>query len=199
MECPMPRRKSVRSYHHGNLKTALKHAALKLVREKGPRGFSLNEASRLAGVNVAAPYRHFKDKAALLAEIACEGNLLLFKEVQEAAGKPSTVKQRMLEAGLAYLRFSSRHSDYFDVIFNSSIDKAKYPEVHRTGMEAFGVILELAKQYESTAELAEARAVSAWALVHGLAALCADGALSSKNDFAELRPVLERFLDQPYK
>lgn len=195
----MPRRKSVRSYHHRNLKAALKQAALKLVREKGPRGFSLNEASRLAGVTVAAPYRHFKDKEALLAEIACEGNALLLKEVQEAASKPSTVKQRMLEAGLAYLRFSSRHSAYFDVIFNSSIDKAKYPEVQRTGMEAFGVIVELAKQYESTAELAQARAVCAWALVHGLAALCADGALSSKNDFADLRPLLKRFLDQPYK
>jgi AcrR family transcriptional regulator len=195
----MPRRKAVRSYHHRNLKAALKQAALKLVREKGPRGFSLNEASRLAGVTVAAPYRHFKDKEALLAEIACEGNALLLKEVQEAASKPSTVKQRMLEAGLAYLRFSSRHSEYFEVIFNSSIDKAKYPEVQRTGREAFGVIWELAKQYESTAERAEARAVSAWALVHGLAALCADGALSLKNDFSELRPLLERFLEQPYE
>ena len=159
----------------------------------------LNEASRLAGVTVAAPYRHFKDKEALLAEIACEGNAILLKEVQEAASKPSTVKERMLEAGLAYLRFSSRHSDYFDVIFNSSIDKEKYPEVHRTGMEALGVISDLAKQYEHTPELAEARAVSAWALVHGLAALCADGALSAKNNFAELRPLLERFLDEPYK
>ncbi len=135
----------------------------------------------------------------LLAEIACEGNAILLKEVQEAASKPSTVKERMLEAGLAYLRFSSRHSDYFDVIFNSSIDKEKYPEVHRTGMEALGVISDLAKQYEHTPELAEARAVSAWALVHGLAALCADGALSAKNNFAELRPLLERFLDEPYK
>jgi AcrR family transcriptional regulator len=195
----MSRRKPVRSYHHRNLKTALKQAALKLVRAKGPRGFSLNEASRLAGVTVAAPYRHFKDKEALLAEIACEGNAILLKEVQEAASKPSTVKERMLEAGLAYLRFSSRHSDYFDVIFNSSIDKEKYPEVHRTGMEALGVISDLAKQYEHTPELAEARAVSAWALVHGLAALCADGALSAKNNFAELRPLLERFLDEPYK
>jgi AcrR family transcriptional regulator len=69
----MSRRKSVRSYHHRNLKTALKQAALKLVREKGPRGFSLNEASRLAGVTVAAPYRHFKDKEALLAEIGLTG------------------------------------------------------------------------------------------------------------------------------
>jgi AcrR family transcriptional regulator len=67
------RKKVDGAYHHGDLKASLKKAALRLVREKGPRGFSLNEASRLAGVTVAAPYRHFADKNALLAEIACDG------------------------------------------------------------------------------------------------------------------------------
>lgn len=61
-------------------------------------------------------------------------------------------------------------------------------------MQAFGVIVELAKQYESSAELAEARAVSAWALVHGLAALCADGGFRhvyySAADHSELKRTL---------
>ncbi len=60
-------RKAKGEYHHGDLKTSLKQAALRLVRDRGPRGFSVNEASRLAGVSVAAPYRHFHDKDALLA------------------------------------------------------------------------------------------------------------------------------------
>ncbi len=194
----MPRRKPVRPYHHGDLKAALKEAALQLVREKGPKGFSLNEASRLAGVTVAAPYRHFVDKEGLLAEIACDGNAILLSEVQGAAGRPGAVKERMFEAGMAYLRFSSHHSDYFNVIFNSGIDKAKYPEVHRTCMEAFAVIADLADQFEPTPEMARERAISAWALVHGLAVLCADSALSAEEDFAHLRPILKRFLDQPY-
>src|ERR1700685_703333 len=92
--------RSAKSYHHGDLKAALKRAALKLVRQKGPRGFSLNEASRLAGVTVGAPYRHFADKEALLAEIICDGNAILSQQVREAVQKVSGVRERMLEAGM---------------------------------------------------------------------------------------------------
>jgi AcrR family transcriptional regulator len=62
-----------RSYHHGNLKQVLLEAARKLIEEHGPIGFSLTEAARLAGVSPAAPYRHFRDRDALLAEVARNG------------------------------------------------------------------------------------------------------------------------------
>ncbi len=72
--------KKPRSYHHGDLKTAMIEAALQLVRTKGPRGFTLNEASRTAGLSVSAPYNHFKDKDALLIEIVLLGNRTLEAE-----------------------------------------------------------------------------------------------------------------------
>ena len=62
-----------RSYHHGNLKEVLLEAARKLIEQYGPAGFSLTEAARLAGVSPAAPYRHFRDRDALLAEVAKGG------------------------------------------------------------------------------------------------------------------------------
>src|SRR5579862_4307692 len=185
-------------YHHGDLKASLKRAALRLVQEKGPRGFSLNEASRLAGVTVAAPYRHFEDKDALLAEIACDGLDMMVLELREAAAAVSGIREQMLEAGMAYLRFSSVHADYFAVIFNAGLDKSKYPDVRRAAGRAYGVILELSQQAEKTPELAAQRAVSAWALVHGFATLTADGALSTAMDerpgFEHLRPLLHQFL-----
>jgi AcrR family transcriptional regulator len=198
----MPPRQTARSYHHGDLKAALKKAALKLVRQKGPRGFSLNEASRLAGVTVAAPYRHFEDKDALLAEIICEGNAILEKEVREAASRATGLREQMLEAGMAYVRFASAHSDYFAVIFNSGLDKSKYPDVLRSARSAFGVILGLAEQAEPDPKQAQVLAVSAWALVHGLAALISDGALptaaNQKQEPEYLRPIVWRFLQQAY-
>lgn len=194
----MAQRKTVRSYHHGDLKAALKKAALQLVRQKGPRGFSLNEASRLAGVTVAAPYRHFEDKDGLIAEIICDGNAILEREAREAAGKATGIEEQMLEAGMAYLRFASAHSDYFSVMFNSGLDKSKYPEVQRSAREAFGVIFSLAQQCEAAPEAARERAVSAWAFVHGLASLRADEALFAAAEQDEgleyFRPILRRFL-----
>ena len=50
---PGPRK----GYHHGNLREALIRAALNLIGEKGPAGFTFADAARAAGVSSAAPYR----------------------------------------------------------------------------------------------------------------------------------------------
>jgi AcrR family transcriptional regulator len=59
-----------RGYHHGNLKEALIRAALALIAQKGPAGVTFAEAARWAGVSPAAPYRHFRDRDELLADVA---------------------------------------------------------------------------------------------------------------------------------
>ena len=71
-----------RGYHHGNLREALVAAALELIAEKGPAGFTFAEAARAAGVSPAAPYRHFRDREALLADIARRG----FERLHRRAG-----------------------------------------------------------------------------------------------------------------
>ena len=45
-----------RGYHHGNQREALIQAAQDLIGAKGPAGFTVAEATRLAGVSPAAPY-----------------------------------------------------------------------------------------------------------------------------------------------
>lgn len=52
----------------------------------------------------------------------------------------------MLEAGLAYLRFSAQHADYFAVIFSAGLDKKLYPEVEQAARKAVGVIWDLAQK-----------------------------------------------------
>ena len=84
-----------KGYHHGNLKQALVEATLSLIEEKGPTGFTLAEAARLAGVSAAAPYRHFKGREDLIAEVARQG-YVLFAERMEAAfdrGNPNPMAQ----------------------------------------------------------------------------------------------------------
>src|SRR5918911_2703389 len=62
-----------RGYHHGNLREALIQAALDLIAKKGPAGFTFAEAARSAGVSPAAPYRHFRDRDDLMADVARQG------------------------------------------------------------------------------------------------------------------------------
>lgn len=84
---------SKRGYHHGNLRQALVDAALDLVRDKGPTGFTLSEAAKLAGVTPAAVYRHFQGREDLIAEAARQG-YLIFSDVMAFAyngGRPSAL------------------------------------------------------------------------------------------------------------
>src|SRR5271156_4886141 len=104
-----------RGYHHGNLREALVEAALVLIAEKGPAGFTIAEAARLAGVSPAAPYRHFRDAEALLAEVATRG-FDQFRDRLAAAldASPASAPSQAPEAvGRAYLAFAREEPAYY--------------------------------------------------------------------------------------
>ena len=86
-----------RGYHHGNLREALIAAALDLIAEKGPGGFTFADAARSAGVSSAAPYRHFRDREALIADVAKRG-FELFEAQLPAAwndGRPDPMSAKL--------------------------------------------------------------------------------------------------------
>ena len=96
-----------RGYHHGNLREALIRAALNLIAEKGPAGFTFADAARSAGVSSAAPYRHFRDRQALLADVARRGFELFEERLNRAwnEGRPDPFLA-FENVGRAYLAFA---------------------------------------------------------------------------------------------
>ncbi len=171
-------KKKARAYHHGNLKTAMMEAALELVRKKGPRGFTLNEASRTAGVSVSAPYNHFKDKDALLIEIVLLGNRTLEEELRAAAETAEPGREKLLAVYMAYVSFAHRRPDLFAVMFQSGIDKTPYPEVHTSAAKAFEVAVQAASHIEPSQQRAEQLALAVWTMAHGFATLSLEGAVA---------------------
>ena len=109
-----------RGYHHGNLKEALIRAALDLIAQKGPAGFTFAEAARWAGVSAAAPYRHFRDRDDLIAGVALKGFELFAAALEHAwaAGRPDPAAafQRL---GAAYLNFARREPAYYSAMFEA--------------------------------------------------------------------------------
>src|SRR3981081_3161087 len=73
-------------YHHGNLREVLLDAAIRLISEVGPAGFTLREVARRAGVSHNAPYRHFRDRDDLMATVATQGFQELTQVMLRAAG-----------------------------------------------------------------------------------------------------------------
>lgn len=130
-----------RGYHHGNLRQALVDAALKLVVEKGPAGFTVAEAAREAGVSPAAPYRHFKGQMEILEEAARQGYEIFARDLAAAckAGNPDVL--RAFEAmGQAYLSFARKHPGHYIAMFESGLSLAGNPELNMAADKAMAVM-----------------------------------------------------------
>lgn len=101
---------SKRSYHHGDLRSALLRAGEKALGETGGEGFSLRDLSRELGVSSRAPGRHFASKQALLNEIALNGFQRLGNLLDEAiVDKTLGFRARMTRMSLAYIQFSTEN------------------------------------------------------------------------------------------
>ncbi len=168
-----------RGYHHGNLAQALVDAALTLIEEKGPTGFTLSEAAKQAGVTPAAVYRHFSGREDLIAEAALQGYGIFADLMQYAydTGQPSALAS--FEAtGRAYLAFARKYPGHYIAMFESGISVNHSAELAAISARARGVQERAASglsQNIPPEKRPPAAMVSAhiWALSHGVVELYA--------------------------
>ncbi|MFV0358885.1 TetR/AcrR family transcriptional regulator [Tropicimonas sp.] len=178
-----------RGYHHGNLRQALIDAALKLIEEKGPQGFTLSEAAKVAGVTPAAVYRHFQGRDDLIAAIALQG-FDIFTDLMDFAfqkGQPSALAS--FEAtGRAYLAFARKYPGYYQAMFESGLSLQDSPELaaasHRATQvferAAGDLLLRLPPDRRPPPQMVSAHIL---ALCHGVVELFARGTPSGRSLF----------------
>lgn len=170
-----------RGYHHGNLKEALIRAALDLIAEKGPSGFTFAEAARSAGVSPAAPYRHFRDRDDLLVDVARRG-FELFEAALRGAwdkGRPNSLAA-LDRIGKAYLHFARTEPAYYAAMFEASIPLGTSPDLAQAGERAFAVVREAAETLVGDLPAKDRPpalmvALHVWSLAHGIASLFGRG------------------------
>jgi AcrR family transcriptional regulator len=170
-----------RGYHHGNLKEALVRAALELIAEKGPAGFTFAEAARWAGVSPAAPYRHFRDRDELMSDVARRGFDLFEAALKRAweDGKPSPL-EAFERLGRAYLQFANKEPAYYSAMFEAAIPLDTNPDFREAGDRAFNVLREATETLVATMPAKQRppvmmMALHVWALSHGIASLFGRG------------------------
>jgi AcrR family transcriptional regulator len=166
-------------YHHGNLHNALLEAALGLIREVGLRGFTLRAVARRAGVSHAAPYRHFREKAALLAALAEDGFDRLTAAMQAAGATSQDPFGRLQQAGLAYIAFAQAQPEHFLVMFSIALDAQRHPAAKAAANRCFAELVALvtACQHARDGLPSKTAARMAWTHVHGIAELALRGQL----------------------
>ena len=173
--------KGPRGYHHGNLKEALIRAALELIAEKGPAGFTFADAARWAGVSPAAPYRHFRDRDELLADVARRG-FEQFAAALEAAwdgGRPDPMTA-FERTGKAYLAFARTEPAYYSAMFEAGVPLEASPELTAAGDRAFAVIRAASERLieqmpPGKRPPALMMALHIWSMSHGIASLFGRG------------------------
>ncbi len=170
-----------RGYHHGNLRETLIAAALDLIAEKGPAGFTFAEAARWAGVSPGAPYRHFRDRDALMADVARRGFERFAAELARAwdEGRPDPF-EALQNTGRAYLAFSRTEPAYFTAMFEAQLPPDLDPELARAADQAFAVVRKAsdalcARLPKETRPPSLMVSLHVWAMAHGIATLFARG------------------------
>src|SRR6202521_3618113 len=130
-----------RGYHHGNLKEALIRAALELIAAKGPSGFTFAEAARSAGVSPAAPYRHFRDRDELMADVARRGFERFEADLSQAwnGGLPDPFRA-FENLGRAYLGFARNEPAYYSAMFEAGLPLDTDPGLLQASERALPVL-----------------------------------------------------------
>ena len=173
------------SYHHGNLKITLITKGLGILADEGVDGLTLRKVARQAGVSEAAPYRHFKDKSALLAAIAEQGFIQLGKSLEQVEEQYSDNPRTLFyQSSLAYIDFARQNPESMRIMFRSRNleDKIEFPALQEAADEAFSYLIDMV-EYCQQAGLARAGhplplALSAWSTIHGLSMLLIGNCIS---------------------
>lgn len=164
-------------YHHGDLRQALLTLAKQQLTSQGIESLSLRAISREAGVSHAAAYRHFPNKEALVAALACAGfeqlQTFVAGEVAQYAEDPT---EQFFQCGIAYVTFAINNATLFRLMFGvSGVDRLQYPATHAAAQTSFGVLVGTIERGQAAGLIGSGEprqlAFTAWAAVHGLATL----------------------------
>jgi len=153
-----------RSYHHGDLRNGLLEAARSILEEESLSALTLRAVARKAGVSHAAPYRHFPNHEALLAELSIEGFDELREQLAEAAKLPGSEPDKIATIGAAYMRFVAQRPALARLMFGGQLpNRDQFPAL---GLKADAIGEEIGKALHDGG-----LGLAVWAAVHGLAML----------------------------
>lgn len=169
-----------RAYHHGDLRRALVSAAREVLVERGPEGVSLRGTVAKVGASTAAPYRHFRDKDALLVAVALEGHAELRDRLRDCDAATVTA------LGHSYVGFALQNPALYRLMMSAGIgDRAAYPELAEAHRETCAVLADGIRGQRSAGGDPGGFAVALWCLLHGLATLVIDGHVERGSAVAE--------------
>lgn len=174
---------NIKSYHHGDLRSALVGEGLRLLALSDAEHLSLREIARNVGVSATAVYRHFPDKQALLSALAQRGGDMLAELQVQAQAAAGGGVAGFDATGRTYVRFALAHPALFRLMLaRTREDALGDPEdICISGLGLLRQNIATLAEPGTSNEEQRVRAVYAWAVVHGLAMLMLDGQVPAED------------------
>ncbi|MBX2860254.1 MAG: TetR/AcrR family transcriptional regulator [Vampirovibrio sp.] len=189
------------SYHHGDLRNALIYWGKLVLKKKGLQGLTLREVARAAGVSHNAPYRHFKDKTALLSAIVMDGFDQLSDATQSAIDSGGTPQDQLTRACAAYVNIAIRSPETTQLMLGRlAAEKECPPALTQAGFRLFSLLTEMIEEGQQAGvyRSGESRemALSVWAMVQGLAILISSEQIKRGASQREISRLTKRLCSQ---
>lgn len=161
------------SYHHGNLRASLIDEAISHLQNQPDSELSLRQLAIATGVSNNAPYRHFKNKQALLDSVAEEGFRRLSLYIQDAYFSAPERQRDISHAAQSYVEFAYKHAQLYQLMFAppATEDLQKISDARSLLVTLFSQILEQGEGQQLDAHNREFAANTIFSYLHGVVSM----------------------------
>ena len=159
-------------------------ASLDILDETGPDAITIREVARRAGVSHAAPVNHFKDREALLTEVAAT----LFHDLKSEIGKAlSKDKKAPAERAKAFadglIRYGLKNPNRYRMLWRRDLVDTEDARLTRAMDGIYDDLIgEIAKSRKQRGFDDDTIAIGLWSMAHGYVSMRLDGNFDAAKD-----------------
>jgi len=178
-------------------------AGLRELNEHGIRNFSTRRVAKTCGVSCAAPYKHFKDTHAFIAEILKYINGIYYERQKQTLARFTDRDSRcqLLEVSLDYIRFLAEHPEFRRIImqnYRSGGDEEFQALRGSLSMPIYRLVARYCRDVNMSPEARRRKTFVFRSIIYGAAMFIDNGQMAyNEETMAMVASVLEREFDLP--
>jgi len=160
-----------KSYHHGDLRTAMIEKGIELINAHGAKALSLRKVAAACGVSHAAPYSHFASKEDLFSAITNYITDKFTAVLKDSVKETGETPEGLFKMCCAYVLFFVWNPEYFRFIFWHSDITVGEGHVYEPYDFYMRFMQKMFDDMDYPQTLRKKSIYAQWAMIHGLASI----------------------------
>jgi AcrR family transcriptional regulator len=174
-------------------------AAAALLDSGGESAVTLRAVGQAVGVSHNAPYKHFKDRSALLAAVAIEDFGMLAEEAAGIRLSPLEPMAKLRRSLGTFIDYGREHPSRYRLLFGDPGIAARGGELEEAALRAFAEFAAIVGECQSSGDLPEISNVALtgllYASVHGLIDIEAGGRMRREKGLVGVAEGMDLLID----